>query len=63
MNRVLLIALTLTTPACFLGPSVEHTPIQTCFTQPRLYCSPGGECRYEIDHYQQYHSCPKERVK
>jgi hypothetical protein len=59
------VGIALTASGCInpLAPSIEHTPINTCYTQPRLYCTPGGDCRYEVDHYEQYPPCPKERVK
>lgn len=36
----------------------------TCYTQPRIYCAAdGSRCWEEVDFYEQFTPCPKERIR
>lgn len=46
-----------------LAPSAPATPVYTCTTQPRQYCSAAGSCAFEIDHYTSPTPCPATPIR
>ena len=63
MRYLMIVAIATVAVGCESPTRPSTITLQTCYTKPRMYCTPDGtRCWKEIDTYVVRGACPKERI-